>query len=76
MFRDATGHIVPHGGQLSNLMVSNAEERRALEASCTHQQEISDRNACDVELLSVGGFSPLSGFMNKDVYESVLDNMR
>jgi len=73
---DATGHIVPHGGRLLDLMVKNAEERRALEASCTHKQECSDRNACDVELLSVGGFSPLSGFMNKDVYDSVLDTMR
>lgn len=57
-------------------MVSNPEERRALEASCTHKQECSHRNACDVELLSVGGFSPLTGFMNQDVYEHVLTEMR
>jgi len=39
-------------------------------------QECSDRNACDVELLSVGAFSPLTGFMNKDVYEHCLNEMR
>ena len=59
-----------------NLMVTNPEQRRALEASCTHQQECSDRNACDVELLSVGGFSPLNGFMNRDEYEHCLKEMR
>lgn len=32
--------------------------------------------ACDVELLSVGGFSPLEGFMNEDAYRSVLKDMR
>lgn len=74
--RDATGHIEPHGGKLVNLMVSNAEEKRSLEASCTHRVECSDRNACDVELLSVGGFSPLTGFMNKAVYDHVLKEMR
>lgn len=32
--------------------------------------------ACDVELLTVGGFTPLDGFMNEDAYRSVVDNMR
>lgn len=26
-------------------------------------QELSDRNACDVELICVGGFSPLDGML-------------
>lgn len=32
--------------------------------------------ACDVELLTVGGFTPLDGFMNEDAYRSVVDRMR
>jgi sulfate adenylyltransferase len=47
----------------------------ALIASCTKTVELSDRNACDVELLSVGGFSPLKGFCTQEEYLSVVKNM-
>ncbi|PNH10001.1 Sulfate adenylyltransferase [Tetrabaena socialis] len=73
---DSTGRILPHGGELKNLFVTDAALKQDLIASCKHQKECSDRNACDVELLSVGGFSPLSGFMNQDVYDNVVQHMR
>lgn len=57
-------------------MVRDAKQKADLIASATHRHECSERNACDVELLSVGGFSPLTGFMNKEVYDHVVDNMR
>lgn len=40
------------------------------------QHVLSERQLCDVELLVNGAFSPLEGFMNKEVYDSVLDRMR
>ncbi len=43
----------PHGGELVDLMAP-AGERDALKAACTKSIELSDRNACDVELLTVG----------------------
>jgi hypothetical protein len=50
-----SGPIAPHGGQLSNLMVSDPKEKAALIASCNGvTMEVSDRGACDVELLVVG----------------------
>ena len=58
MSATATGLIAPHGGSLVDLMVP-AVEREAVKASATKVVECSDRNACDVELLVVGGFSPL-----------------
>lgn len=74
---DSTGHILPHGGTLVNLFSArDAASRAALVASATHKQECSERNACDVELLSIGGFSPLTGFMNKDVYDHVVQHTR
>ncbi|KIY94849.1 ATP-sulfurylase [Monoraphidium neglectum] len=69
-------HIPPHGGRLSDLMVRSDARRRALVGACDHAQELSDRNACDVELLSVGGFSPLEGFMGRHAYEHVVQHMR
>jgi sulfate adenylyltransferase len=57
-------------------MMRDNEYKKALIESCHHIQECSDRNACDVELLSVGGFSPLEGFLNRDAYEHVVQHMR
>ncbi|WIA35990.1 hypothetical protein OEZ86_007353 [Tetradesmus obliquus] len=73
--RTAEGLQAPHGDKLVNLMVP-AEQRQAVIDSCTKTIECSDRNACDVELLCVGGFSPLEGFMNQADYDSVVANMR
>lgn len=47
-----------------------------LKAGVDHTLECSDRNACDVELLLVGGFSPLGGFMDQEDYESVVEQHR
>eukprot|EP00879_Flechtneria_rotunda_P013571 GHRR01014176.1.p1 GENE.GHRR01014176.1~~GHRR01014176.1.p1 ORF type:complete len:125 (+),score=27.81 GHRR01014176.1:165-539(+) len=73
---ESSGHIQPHGGSLIDLMVRDNDFKRGLIDSCQHQQECSDRNACDVELLTVGGFSPLEGFLNKDAYDHVVQHMR
>ena len=53
--RDPTGRIVPHGGKLVDLMVTDPKQRAALFSACEGRRlELSDRNACDVELLTVG----------------------
>lgn len=33
------------------------------------------RIQCDLEMLMIGGFDPLTGFLNQDDYQSVLDNL-
>ncbi|MAK15820.1 MAG: sulfate adenylyltransferase [Cyanobium sp. MED195] len=70
-----SGVIAPYGGTLVDLMVS-ATEHAALKASATTSIECSDRNACDVELLIVGGFSPERGFMHQSDYDSVVAGHR
>jgi len=66
---------VPHGGALIDLMVP-AGEVEAVKATATKTIELNDRQSCDVQLLSNGGFSPLTGFMGEEEYTSVVDNMR
>ena len=70
-----SGLIEPHGGSLVDLMVP-AEQHEALVAGADRVVECSDRNACDVELLVVGGFSPLRGFMHQDDYNAVVAENR
>ena len=70
-----SGVIAPYGGTLVNLMVAEAD-RGAVKASATTSLECSDRNACDVELLCVGGFSPLRGFMHQEDYDAVVGGHR
>ena len=72
---ESAGLIAPHGGPLVNLAVP-AAERESLLAGVSRRIECSDRNACDVELLVVGGFSPLRGFMHQQDYEAVVAGHR
>jgi sulfate adenylyltransferase len=69
------GLIAPHGGSLVDLMVP-AEQREAVRAGVDRVVGCSDRNACDVELLVVGGFSPLRGFMHQEDYDAVVAGHR
>ena len=69
------GLIAPHGGSLVDLMVTEADQG-AVRAGVDRVVECSDRNACDVELLIVGGFSPLRGFMHQEDYDSVVSGNR
>jgi sulfate adenylyltransferase len=69
--------IQPHGGKLIN-RVAEAEERRELLAKAAGLPSIPVNNwtASDLDLIGVGAFSPLTGFMNEDDYLSVVDTMR
>jgi sulfate adenylyltransferase len=73
-----TSHLIaPHGGELINLIVDSA---RASELKAHSKEwpswDLTPRQVCDVELLLSGGFSPLRGFMNREDYEGVCNNMR
>ena len=64
-------------GELVDLLV--AEETAAdlvAYANRLPSVRLSERAACDLELLATGGFSPLDRFMDKESYERVLDEMR
>ena len=69
--------IPPYGGKLVNLVTTGAE-REALREEANHYPsiQISDRALHDLELLAIGGYSPLDRFMGKADYQRVLTEMR
>ncbi len=69
--------IDPYGGELVDLLVSEAEAAEKLaEAAELHSIILSDRSLCDLEILATGGFSPLAGFMGEKDLQHVLGEMR
>jgi len=74
--RDTNGLIPPYGGELKNLIIKDKNLKNDLISKATYEFECSERNACDVELLMVGAFSPLEGFMDENNYNSVIKNNR
>jgi sulfate adenylyltransferase len=71
-------HLVPpHGGKLVNGLVP---PDRAAEIKLASRDwsswDLTARQLCDLELLLSGGFSPLSGFLNRADYEAVCASMR
>lgn len=69
--------IAPYGGELIDLLVA-PEALAGLKEEAGHLPtlQLSDRSVCDLELLAIGAFSPLKGFMGSKDFQSVLDDMR
>ena len=77
MIREKAKLIAPYGGELVNLLVPPAQlDDKMAYASRLPYIQISPRVECDLELLAVGAFSPLRGFMNRADFQSALDTMR
>ena len=74
--RDEMGLIPPYGGVLKQLILKDQNQIKDLLSEIDFEHECSERNACDVELLMIGAFSPLVGFMNEEDYNAVIKNHR
>lgn len=74
---ERTSRLDAHGGSLVDLMVRGAEAAELAERAQSLQQVVlSSRSLSDLELLAVGGYSPLRGFMGRNDYLSVVRDMR
>jgi 3'-phosphoadenosine 5'-phosphosulfate synthase len=69
--------IAPHGGHLVNRLVTGVRRDELLaKASSLPFVQLDERAQSDVEMIAVGAFSPLLGFIGEKDYRSVVDDMR
>ncbi len=66
----------PHGGVLVN-RIATGDRKTELEAKAKtiFNLTIEDRYGADIEMIAVGAFSPITGFMGKADCESAIENM-
>jgi len=73
----ADGLVAPHGGTLVNREVTGDEALVLRErAARLPVVRLGARAMSDLEMLAIGGFSPLDGFMTRQQYRSVVEHMR
>ena len=81
MATNYVGEIAPHGGTLVNRVVTGAEKEKVVERAeraqaAHHFRTLNAVNLADLEMIAIGAMSPLTGFMGKADYESVVHKMR
>ncbi len=72
-----TGLVKPHGSdQLKPLLLQGSERQRELERAVTLPRvKLASREAGDLIMLGIGGFTPLEGFMGRADWQGVCDDM-
>nr|WP_283809064.1 sulfate adenylyltransferase [Tumebacillus amylolyticus] len=69
--------IAPHGGTLIDRVLTGEELQKQRERAAGLKKVALDAFALsDLELIAVGAFSPLTGFMGSADYQNVVENMR
>ncbi|MGK7909124.1 MAG: sulfate adenylyltransferase [Synechococcus sp.] len=69
--------IAAHGGTLINRIATDVQRAEILaKADSLPRVTIDARAQSDLEMIAIGGFSPLAGFMGEADYSSVVTDMR
>ncbi len=71
-------HPIPaHGGTLINRLATDVEEHDIRQrAPQMKKLVLTNRESSDLDLIAVGAFSPLQGFMGQQDYQRVVSDMR
>ncbi len=68
---------MPLHAPIPELFVSyDSAQKLKMEAADLPSWDLTPRQVCDLELLMNGGFNPLKGFMGREDYDGVVENMR
>ncbi len=69
--------VLPHGGVLVNRVLSGSARQEAMDrATLLPSVRLQADELADLELLAVGAYSPLTGFMGPADYQGVVREMR
>lgn len=69
--------IAPHGGKLVKRIATHDQLLEFSEkAEFLPRVRLDNRAKSDLEMIAIGAFSPLTGFMEQADYDSVVENMR
>ncbi len=73
----STDIIAPHGGKLVNRLATAVEKEEFLaKADFLPRVQLDPRATSDLVMIAIGGFSPISGFMEQNDYLGVVKDMR
>jgi len=71
------GLIDPHGGTLVDRVADEGQAANLTkEAAGLPRIDLTPKQSCDLEMIGIGAFSPLQGFMGQADFESVCKNMK
>jgi sulfate adenylyltransferase/3'-phosphoadenosine 5'-phosphosulfate synthase len=71
------GPSIPHGGVLVDRELTGDARADALKRAATLPRvKLDERELADLEMIGIGALSPLTGFMRKLDYETVVESMR
>ena len=69
--------IHPHGGTLVNRMVNSDKAAQLTQwAADLPSITLSAKQACDLEMIAIGAFSPLTGFVKQADFKGICQNMK
>ncbi|MFP4978500.1 sulfate adenylyltransferase [Paenibacillus sp. CN-4] len=69
--------ILPHGGALVQRVAEGTQREQLLQKAESYPKiPVNTWTISDLDLIGVGAFSPLTGFLNEEDYRSVVERMR